>query len=147
MTTSCPLCGFVYEPGGDACRTSGCPFATSSCRKLHCPRCGYSVPDENASVVARFVRRLFAGNTPPTVRADAGPRRLSDLPAGTRATIERIEGSATLAAQLSAQGLVAGTALDLKQRRPCFVVEMGETTLALERSVAAGIWVRPGAEA
>jgi hypothetical protein len=42
---------------------------------------------------------------------------------------------------------VAGTALDLKQRRPCFVVEMGETTLALERSVAAGIWVRPGAEA
>ena len=146
MTTTCPLCGFVYEPGGDTCRTSGCPLASSSCQKLHCPRCGYSVPDEGASAVARWVRRIFAGTPPQMTEDDAAPRRLTDLPAGTRATIERIEGSPTLAAQLSAQGLVAGTAVDLKQRQPCFVVEMGETTLAMESSVAAGIWVRPGAE-
>jgi Fe2+ transport system protein FeoA len=145
VTTTCPLCGFAYEPGGDACQASGCPLATSSCRKLHCPRCGYDVPDESASVLARWVRRMFSGNGVDGRPSADGVRRLVDLPAGTKATVERIEGPPALVAQITAQGLVAGTTLELRQRRPGFVVEIGETTLAMERGVAAGIWVRPGA--
>ncbi len=146
MTTTCPLCGFAYEPGGETCRTSGCPLASRSCRKLHCPRCGYSVPDESASALARWVRRVFGGDRGSAEQeapAD-GARRLVDLPAGTRVTVERIDGAPGLVAQLSAQGLVAGTTVELRQRHPGFVIEMGETTLAMERRVAAGIWVKPG---
>jgi Fe2+ transport system protein FeoA len=144
MTTNCPLCGFDYEPGGESCQASGCPLATRSCRKLHCPRCGYEVPDERASILARWVRRAFGGNDAVEPRPADDVRRLVELPTGTRVTVERIEGAPGLVAQLTAQGLVAGTTVELRQRHPGFVVEIGETTLAMERQVAAGIWVKPG---
>jgi len=142
--TTCPLCGFQYEPGGEACRTAGCPLASRSCRKLHCPRCGYAVPDETASTLARWVRRLFPAGDGAAAPESDGARRLVDMPTGTRVTVERIAGPPALVAQLTAQGLVAGTTLELRQRHPGFVVEIGETTLAMERSVASGIFVRPG---
>ena len=40
------------------------------------------------------------------------------------------------------QGLAPGVAVHLVQRSPSYVIEMGETTLALERSVAQVIAVR-----
>lgn len=144
MTATCPLCGFTYEPGDNACRTSGCPLAGTNCRKLHCPRCGYSVPDEQASVLARWVRRLFAGRAVEGSAAEDGARPLADLPTGTRGSIVRIGGTSMLEAQLAAQGIVAGTVLRLMQRHPAFVVEVGETTLAFEHAVACAVWVRPG---
>jgi Fe2+ transport system protein FeoA len=144
MTTTCPLCGFEYEPGGEACRASGCPLSSQSCRQLHCPRCGYAVPDESASAVARWVRRLFPARQDVPAPEQGDALRLVDMPAGTRVTVERVEGPPVLMAQLTAQGLVAGTTLELKQRHPGFVVEIGETSLAMERSVASGIVVRPG---
>ena len=141
---TCPLCGFQYEPGESACRTSGCPLAGTNCSKLHCPRCGYSVPDEQASTLARWVRRLFAAPAVASPAAEDGARPLADLPAGTRGAIVRIGGPSLLEAQLAAQGVVAGTVLRLTQRHPAFVVEVGETTLAFEHAVARAVWVRPG---
>jgi Fe2+ transport system protein FeoA len=144
MTATCPLCGFTYEPGSSACLSSGCPLASKACRKLHCPRCGYAVPDEGASVLARWVRRLFS--TPAVQAADTtdGTRPLADLPTGTRGAIARIGGPSMLEAQLAAQGVVPGTVLRLAQRHPAFVIEVGETTLAFEGAVARAVWVRPG---
>lgn len=143
MTTTCPLCGLVYEPGGTACRASACPLASESCQRIHCPRCGYAVPDEQGSVLARWVRRLF-GEPVVTAEARNGPRPLAAMPAGTRGTIDRIDGPPALVAQLTAQGVVAGTPVELRQRHPGYVVDVGETTLAMERAVAEAIWVQAG---
>ena len=143
MRTTCPLCGTTYEPGGDACRLSGCPLASRSCSRHHCPRCGYAIPDENASVLARFVRRLFGVANAEAHPSDS-PRPLGRMPTGTRGTIDRIEGPPALVAQLTAQGVVPGTVVELRQRYPGFVVEVGETTLAMESAVAEAIWVTPG---
>ncbi len=137
MTTLCPFCGLRYEPGGGTCREHGCPLAAAGCRTLHCPRCGYAVPDENESVAARWVRRLFG----PGPAKDA--QTLADLSPGEEATIDRLLGQPALRARLSAQGLTPGVGLRLLQRRPSFVVEVGETTLALERSVARQVGLRP----
>jgi len=144
VTTTCPLCGFNYTPGGDACHASGCPLASDSCRKLHCPRCGYAVPDESGSAAARWVRRLFGQELVAPSAAPDGARRLIELPTGVRARVARIDGAPALVAQLTAQGLVPGTILELRQRKPGYVVAMGETTLAMERAVALEIWVNPG---
>jgi len=133
----CPLCGFAYEAGGDACRAHACPLAWSGCSSLHCPRCGHSAPDENASRAARFIRRLF-GSRPPGAR----PRTLAELPGGAEAVVERLQGPASLLGRLTAQGLAPGVRLRLIQRAPSFVVEMGETTLAFERAVAEAIELR-----
>jgi Fe2+ transport system protein FeoA len=131
---TCPLCGLEYQPGGDTCREHGCPIALGGCSTRHCPRCGYTMPDEERSVAARLVRRLFA---PRPLRHAAGT--LADLPAGSFGVVERLEGEPALLARLTAQGLAPGVALHVLQRLPTFVIEIGETTLGLEKDVAAGI--------
>jgi Fe2+ transport system protein FeoA len=131
--TTCPLCSFAYVPGGDSCRERGCPIALGSCATRHCPRCGYTMPDEERSASARFVRRLFA----PRPRPAAGT--LADLPAGSLGVVERIEGDPALQARLTAQGLAPGLTVHVLQRTPTYVIEAGQTTIALERRVAEAI--------
>jgi Fe2+ transport system protein FeoA len=130
---TCPLCAFEYVPGGGSCRERGCPIALGGCATRHCPRCGYTVPDEEKSAAARFVRRLFRPRPRPAAAT------LADLPAGERAVIARIEGDPALQARLTAQGLAPGIAVHVVQRVPTYVVEVGETMIALESRVAAAV--------
>lgn len=133
---TCPLCAFEYVPGGDSCRELGCPIAFGGCATRHCPRCGYTVPDEERSAAARLVRRLF----PPRPRPPAGT--LADLPAGSFAVVESLGGDPALQARLTGQGLAPGVPLHVVQRVPACVVEVGETTIALERRVAEAVKLR-----
>jgi Fe2+ transport system protein FeoA len=135
--TTCSLCGLVYVPGGDACHERGCPIAIGGCATQHCPRCGYTMPDEERSVTARLVRRLLGRRKEP-----AGPRTLVDLAAGGSGVVGRLNGAPEILARLTAQGLAPGVTVHLVQRAPTFVVELGETTVALERRVAEAIELR-----
>ncbi len=71
--TTCPLCSFEYVPGGDSCREHGCPIALGTCATQHCPRCGYTMPDEERSAAAP----LRPAAVPPQAPAAGGghPRR------------------------------------------------------------------------
>jgi len=140
--TVCSLCGFAFEPGGTACAERGCPLAGAGCRTLDCPRCGYAVPDERASRLATWVRRWFAGRTV----GKTGSRTLADLRPGEDGVLEGLHGDPALAARLTAQGLAPGVAVHLVQRIPSYVVEVGATTLAVERRVAHAISIRPTLE-
>jgi DtxR family Mn-dependent transcriptional regulator len=91
------------------------------------------VPDEEKSAAARFVRRLFR----PRPRPVAGT--LAELPAGSFGVVERIEGDPALQARLTAQGLAPGVHVHVLQRAPTYVIEVGETSIALERRVAEAI--------
>jgi Fe2+ transport system protein FeoA len=133
--TTCPLCGLEYQPGGDTCREHGCPIAIGGCATQHCPRCGYTMPDESKSGAARLIRRLFR-RQPSVAHATLS---LADMKAGSFGVIERLEGSPDLLARLTAQGLAPGVAVHVLQRLPTFVIEVGETTIGLEKDVAAGI--------
>ena len=130
---TCPLCAFEYVPGGASCREHGCPIAIGGCATRHCPRCGYTIPDEERSVAARLVRRLFRPRRP----HPAGT--LADLPAGAFGVVARVEGDPDLQARLTAQGLAPGVAVHVLQRFPTYVIELGQTTIALETRVATGI--------
>ena len=133
---TCSLCGLEYVPGGDTCREHGCPIALGGCATRHCPRCGHTMPDEEKSVAARFVRRLFR----PRPRHAAGT--LAELPAGSFAVVEGILGDPALQARLTAQGLAPGVAVHVLQRAPAFVIEVGETTIALEQRVAEAVGLK-----
>ena len=138
-TMICSLCGFAFEPGGSACAERGCPFVGEGCRTLDCPRCGYAVPDERASRLARWIRRVFTPSD-----ASVGPSRtLADLRPGDEALLDGIDGDQALAARLTAQGLAPGVAVHLVQRFPSYVLEVGSTTLAVEGRVARAILIRP----
>jgi len=45
--------------------------------------------------------------------------------------------------RLSTLGLIPGTVLRLQQRRPAVVLQLGETVLAVDREMAAEIYVKP----
>jgi Fe2+ transport system protein FeoA len=140
MTTVCALCGFRFEPGGASCAERGCPWAVGRCAILDCPRCGYAVPDERASTIARWIRRWLGGRA----AAPAESTTLADLRSGDEGVVEAVQGEAALVARLTAQGLVPGVSLRLVQRTPSYVIELGETTLAVERRVAEAIRVQAG---
>jgi Fe2+ transport system protein FeoA len=129
----CALCGFEYTPGGDSCREHGCPIALGTCATRHCPNCGYTMPDEQKSSTLGFLRRLLGRREPMA----AGT--VAELPAGARGVVARLQGDPELLTRLTAQGLAPGVAVHLLQRSPTYVIEMGETTIALERRVAEAI--------
>ena len=133
---ACPLCGLEYEPGGSTCREHGCPVAFGGCATRHCPRCGYTMPDEEKSAAARLVRRLL------TRRPRPAAGTLADLPAGGHGVVERIGGDPGLQARLTAQGLAPGVPVHVIQRVPTYVVEVEETTIALEHRVAAAVTLK-----
>jgi DtxR family Mn-dependent transcriptional regulator len=58
--------------------------------------------------------------------------------------VERLSGDPELRARLTAQGLAPGVRVHLVQRAPTFVVELGETTIAVERAVAEVVHLRVG---
>lgn len=136
-SVTCPLCGLQYTPGGDTCKEHGCPLSFGTCATRHCPRCGYTIPDEERSVAVRLVRRLL-GRREPMVAGS-----LAELPAGGRGVVSRLEGDPELLSRLTAQGVAPGVRVLLLQRSPTFVIEMGETTIAVERRVAQAIRLRP----
>ena len=136
---TCPMCGLVYQPGGDTCKEHGCPIAIGGCATQHCPRCGYTMPDESKSAAAKLIRSLFRRAPKPATTAG----RLAELSGGATVVVERLDGDPELLARLTAQGIAPGVRLHVLQRLPTFVIEVGETTIGLEREVAAAIVVRP----
>jgi len=70
-------------------------------------------------------------------------RPLSDLKLGERGRIVFITPrSRTLLERLSSFGLVPGSEIRLGQKKPSFVVELGETTLALDGDIAREVYVK-----
>jgi len=67
---------------------------------------------------------------------------LAELPAGARGVVDRLEGDPELLSRLTAQGVAPGVTLHVLQRLPTFVIELGETTVALERRVAETVRLR-----
>jgi DtxR family Mn-dependent transcriptional regulator len=69
--------------------------------------------------------------------------RLSELSPGDVGKITFISSSRTKRLdKLSTLGIIPGTLLRLHQRQPSFIVDLGETQLALDRDIAAEIFVK-----
>ena len=78
----------------------------------------------------------------------SGPRPLTKLRAGESGIIVRI--ASTLPerlVKLSSLGVMPGVRVTLVQRNPAVVLQISETTIALDGEVADDILVEPGAAA
>ena len=133
----CPLCGFEFAKADTPC-ARGCPLS-KSCNLISCPNCCYEFPPEPR--VVSWWKRLRSRPELPKP-----PRDLFSLPEleeGEHAelvslTSEKVSRRNTLAIY----GLVPGSQLVLQQKRPSFIVRIGETELALEADIAREIVVR-----
>ena len=98
----------------------------------HPPKCPHGKPIPEGSCCRKFERKLE-----PLIR------RLADLPIGSSGTIAFIvPRSAGRLNRLGALGILPGTGVRLVQRKPAFVVSVGETTVALEEEIAYEMYVR-----
>lgn len=136
---TCPLCGFEFQKSDALCK-HGCPLG-AMCNLARCPVCEYEFPETMPS--GSWLRRLFRKEASIPPLPAEGVLTVRGLDAGERAEVVLLGGdSASRRNHLAVFGLVPGSEIRLLQRYPSFVVEIGETTLALDAGVAGDIVVR-----
>lgn len=115
------------------------------CNLARCPQCEYEFPAQTPGF--SWLRRLFKKEktVPPMPIEDL--LTVKDLAGGESAEVLCLAGeSPSRRNHLAVFGLVPGAELRLLQRVPSFVIEIGETVLALDADVAGDIVVkRPAA--
>jgi Fe2+ transport system protein FeoA len=134
----CTMCGYEFERSQLTCHAA-CPLG-AACMVVCCPRCGYSTVDENRSKMSRWAQRLLKKSAQPGPVGSVGVRLL-DMRPGQEGHIADIEGKNDLLRQLSHYGPTPGTPVRLQQKKPVPVVQVGETDLALDSSIAGQIFV------
>ncbi len=134
---TCPLCGFEFYAEDSAC-DHGCPLRTL-CTMNRCPSCDYEFTDRPR--VVSWFGRIF-GRESDCVKETQSAPTVCDMRSGDRA---RVKGVLTSKGRrhntLATFGLVAGSDIELVQRRPEYVVRVGETELALDADIARDILI------
>jgi Fe2+ transport system protein FeoA len=137
---TCPLCGFEFQRADSLCK-HGCPLG-SACNLARCPQCEYEFPERLPGT--SWLRRLFKKEeaaVPP--EPPGGLLTVKDLSGGEHAEVLCLGGeSPSRRNHLAVFGLVPGSEIRLLQRYPSFVIEIGETILALDADVAGDIVVK-----
>ncbi len=132
----CPLCQERFD---ERTTCHGCGLK-GHCMLLRCPRCGYEFVEESKTV--RLIRRFFKHETkekkvlPDLATLDqvevGGPYRILFIASDHYAEIQR----------LALLGIRPGVEARVHQRRPSFVVRVGETEIALDDAIAHEIYVK-----
>ncbi len=133
----CSLCGFEFEKRQTTC-AQGCPLG-KFCKLVRCPNCGYEFPEPSQPLT--WFQRLFRRKkAPPPERKLAS---LDELEEGESSELVCLNGAPVSRRNaLAVYGLVPGCCLVLQQKRPSYVIRVGETELALEPNIAAEIFVK-----
>ena len=142
----CPLCGFEFQKTEALCH-HGCPLG-AMCHLARCPACEYEFPEQMPG--DSWLRRLFRKKETVTVppMPDEGLLTVKGLAAGENVEVLCLGGdSPSRRNHLAVFGLVPGAQLRLLQRYPSFVIEIGETVLALDEDVAGDVVVKRRAAA
>jgi Fe2+ transport system protein FeoA len=107
-----------------------------------CPSCDYEFTDRPR--VVSWLGRLFGRGGSECAKQTQATPTVCDMEAGQRA---RVKGVLTSKGRrhntLATFGLVAGSDVELVQRRPEYVVRVGETELALDADIARDILIEP----
>ena len=144
----CAMCGYEFEQSQLTCH-GACPLG-AHCMVVCCPRCGYSTVDSSRSRLSRRLASLFGKAN----RRSAQLQEIGTAPACAEATVCLLElkpgeggfisearGDANGWEYLSRYGLLPGTPVRLTQKRPVPIVQIGQTELAIDHTVAAQIFV------
>jgi len=162
---TCPLCGFEFSPADTSCH-HGCPFQ-SACSLTRCPLCEYEFPATPKSVswLQGWLQRRRTAKERTAKQTNAAARRapacvnpavcadrdgtlmtVRELGGGDHAEVVHLEAEDEGRSNaLAVFGLVPGSEVMLVQRHPSFVLQVGETMLALDAEVAGSIVVRRSA--
>jgi Fe2+ transport system protein FeoA len=133
----CPLCGFEFKKRDIAC-TRGC-LLRRFCNLVQCPHCRYEFAEQTRPV--KSLHGLF--HRPQSVLAQPDSIPLPELAEGEQSELVCLNCTHTSRRNaLAVYGLVPGSRVILRQKRPAFVIRVGEIELALGSEVACQIFVK-----
>jgi len=137
---TCPLCGHDFEAGEQAA-CQACPMH-KGCNLVCCPACGYQMVDERRSLMARLAGSVFRARHP-RLRREPQSLTLLDVPPGWRAKVVGFRDGIPSGrrAHLQAYGLVSDDWVRVVQHSPVTVIQIDQTELALENTLASEIEV------
>lgn len=137
---TCPFCGFEFDRGDTLCE-HGCPLG-ALCNLIRCPSCAHEFPETPRSV--SWLRGLLRRKPVERPEQAGNAKTLQDLQPGQRARVVCLGAHrASRHDTLAVFGLELGAEVTLVQRRPTCVVQVDETTLALDAEIAREILVQP----
>lgn len=140
--TTCPLCGFKIRVTAATC--GGCAV-NSACVSIKCPACHYEFVEEsqtwNALVkLGHWLKKIFR-------REDSNSSSQATLAhqhAGTLNQIVSLSFEDPLQTEhLVSMGLLPGSLISLKQKRPAFLIQIDQTEIVLDQEIAEKIHVQP----
>jgi Fe2+ transport system protein FeoA len=136
----CPMCGIQFERTDTICER-GCVL-NSGCTSVRCPGCDYEFPEHGKS--ATWFQRLFRRRRHvPRPPEGEDATTLDHMQAGERAELIQLTCMSNARRNtLTVFGLTPGTEITLLQRKPSFVIRVGETELGLDHEIAEGIYVK-----
>lgn len=146
-TVVCPMCRSALDPEAQRRACEHCPLhrLSEGCaiQMVRCPYCGYhSLPTEvRSSTDTPAEPPVGAERARRASTATATGRRLDQLTEASDAVVTGFNGLSEHAMRrLMAYGLVPGARFKLLQRRPAYILRVGQTELALEAEIAASVY-------
>ncbi|MCS7048076.1 MAG: ferrous iron transport protein A [Verrucomicrobiae bacterium] len=133
----CPNCGLGFDRADSPCQR-GCPLGRW-CDLACCPACGheFAAPPRWWQWWRRVRRHSPVGQPTGAVC------HLGDLQEGETTELVCVNtANEHRRHSLAVYGLVPGCELTLQQKRPAYVIRIGETELALEHAIATELLVR-----
>ena len=130
----CEFCGYEFtkEQAGQACR--GCPI--SQCNLIKGPRCGYETLPEPKFV--KSIKKALGKKE----GVKHGKKPLPLLNEGEKATVvELLKEDKKSLHRLMAMGVMPGMPIEILQRKPTYVLELGNTQIAIDKEMAEKIIV------
>lgn len=135
----CPLCSFEFLRSVEDCH-HGCPLS-KYCNLITCPSCRYEFPP-NAGMLSWW-QRLFKPKAQCLTKQQDNVFNLTELNPGEKGEVVEIAAEkGSRRNTLAVYGLIPGSQFSLLQKKPSFVIRIGETELALDVEIAHDILVR-----
>jgi Fe2+ transport system protein FeoA len=128
-----------FQPADTVC-AHGCPLG-KDCHNVRCPNCNYEFPETEKRFA--WLRRIFDRRSVPALPDDVERVALDRLRKGERGELlDMARMGSGRRNSLTVFGLTPGTEILLLQRRPSYVIRVGETELGLDREIARQIFVK-----
>lgn len=136
----CTFCGYVFEAEATGGSCGGC-LRLKQCEKVCCPNCGY--PNLDVPGRERLRRRRGQADSAAPSTGRPSVRRLAGLEEGTRARVVSLDTADAFRLQkLLSLGLLPGVLVEVVQRYPCYVINVGLAQVAMDLPTAEAVYVR-----
>lgn len=138
----CSFCGYEFDPKDQTCRPA-CPMH-QSCHMVCCPNCGYVLPDPSRARMAGWLQRFLdkrEASKKVSMPKNKGISLLNWDVGRPGKVVDVAAREPGQLARLSSMGLVPGSVVTVRQRRPAYIVQVDATEWALDPSIAAQIFV------